>query len=418
MSLVFLWRLQGVAMGVEMMGLMDEVRELHEEFIRIRHDIHAHPELAFEETRTAALIARLLADYGLEVHTGVGKTGVVGVLRGHGGAGDGGRGRAIGIRADIDALPMPEKTGLPYASTREGCMHGCGHDGHTATLLYAAKFLAQHRDFDGTVNFIFQPAEELPPGGALAMMDDGLFERFPCDEIYGLHNRPGLAVGQLGFPKGAAAASSSSFDIVIKGVGGHAAVPQKTVDPVVMAGEMIGALQTVISRHRNPDATAVLSITQVHAGDAYNVIPDEAVLRGTVRTFDMATLDGIEDDMRRVVQTLPQMHGGRGELYFVRGYPVLDNWEAQREFAIGVAQELLGADNVHTDFPRRSGSEDFAYYLQRVPGCFFHLGGAKVGKDALPVCEVHNPHYDFNDDSMPVGAAFWVALVRAFCRRP
>lgn len=399
------------------MSLMDDIRVYHDEFIQIRRDIHAHPELAFHEGRTTELIAGLLTQWGIEVHIGVGgSTGVVGVLHGTGVAKGRGK-RAVGIRADIDALPMAEKTQLPYASEVEGCMHACGHDGHTAVLLYAAKFLSLHRDFAGTVNFIFQPAEELPPGGAIAMINGGLFERFPCDEIYGLHNRPGMVVGDVGFTKGASAASSSSFDIVIKGVGGHGAMPHKTVDPIVIAAQMIGALQTVISRHRNPDASAVLSVTQVHAGDAYNVIPDKAILRGTVRTFDMQTLAEIKALMEQIVTTLPQMHGGSGELNFMYGYPALVNHEEQRQFAIGVAQGLLGVEHVDTEFPRRSGSEDFAYYLQKVPGCFLQLGSLKVGEDSQDVCELHNPHYDFNDEALPVGAAYWVALVRAFFDR-
>ena len=307
------------------MSLIDEIRVFHDEFTQIRRDLHAHPESAFQETRTAKIIAELLATWGLEVHTGVGQTGVVGVLRGSAGKGR----RAIGLRADMDALPMQEKTGLAHASTVHGAMHGCGHDGHTTILLYAAKWLSQHRDFAGTVNFIFQPAEELPPGGAKAMLDDGLFERFPCDEIYGLHNRPGLPLGHIGLTAGASSASSNSFEITLKGVGGHAAMPHKTVDPVVIGAEVVLALQTLISRHKNPDTAAVLSVTQFHAGDAYNVIPDEAVLKGTMRTFDMQLIDDIEAGMRCMVEMLPAMHGGSGTLNFERGYPVLLNHEPQ-----------------------------------------------------------------------------------------
>ena len=265
----------------------------------LRRDIHAHPELAFQETRTSDLVAGRLAAYGLEVHRGLGKTGVVGVLRGH----KGGQGRAIGLRADMDALPMPEHNRFAHASRHPGRMHGCGHDGHTAMLLGAAQYLARRRDFEGTVNFIFQPAEEGGNAGARAMMQDGLFERFPCDEVYGMHNMPGSPVGTFSFRKGAMMASSNRFDIIVRGVGGHAAMPQKAVDPIVIAAEMVGVLQTLISRSKSPIDTAVLSVTQMHAGDAYNVIPDEAVLRGTVRTFSTEVLDLLEARMRQVAET-------------------------------------------------------------------------------------------------------------------
>ncbi|CAK7065531.1 M20 aminoacylase family protein [Saezia sanguinis] len=395
------------------MSLIDEIRVFHDEFTQIRRDLHAHPEPAFQETRTAKIITELLAAWGLEVHTGVGQTGVVGVLRGSAGKSR----HAIGLRADMDALPMQEKTGLAHASTVPGAMHGCGHDGHTTILLYAAKWLSQHRDFAGTVNFIFQPAEELPPGGAKAMLDDGLFERFPCDEIYGLHNRPGLPLGHIGLTAGVSSASSNSFEITLKGVGGHAAMPHKTVDPVVIGAEVVLALQTLISRHKNPDTAAVLSVTQFHAGDAYNVIPDEAVLKGTMRTFDMQLIDDIEAGMRCMVEMLPAMHGGSGVLSFERGYPVLLNHEPQRQFVIAVAETLFGKDHVDTHFPRRSGSEDFAYYLQKVPGCFAQLGIGNNTDGGQGVREVHHPCYDFNDEALPYGAAFWVSLVQAFFAR-
>lgn len=397
------------------MAVLDELKSIEDEFIAIRRDIHAHPELAFQEMRTSKLIADLLTQWGIEVHTGVGKTGVVGVLKGS--IDTGKPRRAIGIRADIDALPMLEKTDLPYASTIKGCMHSCGHDGHTATLLCAAKYLAEHRDFEGVVNFIFQPAEEAPPGGAKAMIDDGLFERFPCDEFYGLHNRPNLPMGHIGCAKGAAMASSNSFTVYIKGKGGHAAMPHKTIDPVVIAAEMILAMQTVISRRKDPGESGVLSVTQVHAGDADNIIPDEAMLNGTVRTFDMALVDQIEADMKRIVETLPQMYGASGTLEFRRGYPVLVNADAQRDFVLDVARKVLGDASVHSNFPRRSGSEDFAYYLQKVPGAFFNLGGARDMQNPQSSCEVHNPHYDFNDESIRYGAALWVELARAFFAR-
>ena len=399
------------------MSLIDEIKASHAEFTRIRRDIHAHPELSYEEIRTSDLVASLLTQWGIEVHRGLGKTGLVGVLRGTAGSSK----RAIGIRADMDALPMPEHNRFAHVSTIPGRMHGCGHDGHTAILLTAAHYLSKHRDFDGTINFIFQPAEE-GGAGAKAMMDDGLFERFPCDEIYGLHNRPAFPTGHFGFRKGVAMASASEFEIVIKGVGGHAAMPHKTVDPVVIAAEMIMALQTVVSRHKHPDEAVVLSVTQVHAGDAFNVIPDQAVLRGTVRTFNMQALDDTENAMRRMVETLPKIHGGSGELKFDRGYPALSNWDGPTDFAASVAEEVFGKDRVQRDFPRRSGGEDFAFYLQKIPGCYLFLGNGSgehldYHYEGMGPCEVHNPNYDFNDALLPIGAIYWVRLAQAFFAR-
>lgn len=400
------------------MALIEEIQASQEEFTRVRRDIHAHPELAYRETRTSDLVARLLESWGIEVHKGLGKTGVVGVLRGNRGSSSR---RAIGIRADMDALPMPEHNRFEHVSTIEGRMHGCGHDGHTAILLAAAKYLAAHPDFDGVVNFIFQPAEE-DGAGAKAMMADGLFERFPCDEIYGLHNRPAFPVGHFGFRKGVAMASASEFKVTIRGVGGHAAMPQKTVDPVIIAAEMICALQTVVSRHKNPDESVVLSVTQIHAGDAFNVIPNEAVFGGTVRTFNMQALDEVQGHMQRIVETLPKMHGGSAEMYFDRGYPALSNWDAQTDFAADVAEKVFGKEKVHRDFPRRSGGEDFAYYLQQVPGCYLFLGNGdgqhlSYHYEGMGPCEVHNPNYDFNDALLPIGATYWVCLVEAFFKR-
>ena len=396
------------------MSLLDDIKAMENEFIAIRRDIHAHPELAFQEVRTGKLIAHALEGWGIEVHTGIGKTGVVGVL--HGKLDTGKPRRSIGIRADIDALPMEEKNGFSYMSTTKGCMHACGHDGHTAILLCAAKYLAQHRDFEGTVNFIFQPAEEAPPGGAKAMIEDGFFERFPCDEIYALHNRPGLPVGQVALTKGAGFASSNPFTINIKGKGGHAASPHQTVDPVIIAAEMIMALQTVISRHKDPDESALLSVTQVHAGSTDNIIPDEAMLGGTVRTFHMDSLDALEGDMRRIVETLPKMHGGSAELEFVRGYPVLFNWDESYDFASHVFEKVLGAENVVKNFKRSTGSEDFSYFLQKKPGMLFQLGITPQGAGA-DIAKLHNPYYDFNDDALHIGATLWVELVQAFFAR-
>ncbi len=400
------------------MSLIAEIEREHEGLTAIRRDIHAHPELAFQETRTSDIVAAKLAGWGIEVHRGLGKTGVVGVLRGGKGAGT----RSIGMRADMDALPMPEHNRFAHASKNPGRMHGCGHDGHTTMLLGAAQHLAVNPDFEGTINFIFQPAEEGGNAGARAMMEDGLFDRFPCDEIYGIHNMPGFPVGQFAFRKGATMASSNRFDIIVRGTGGHAAQPHKSVDTIVIAAEMVGVLQTLISRHKNPIDVAVLSVTQIHAGDAYNVLPEQAVIRGTVRTFSTDVLDEIEANMRRVAETLPQVHGGTGELLFYRAYPPLVNWDAPTDFAMKVAQDTFGSDKVDSNTPQHGGAEDFSFYLQAVPGCYMFIGnGEGDHRDSRYVgmgpCELHNPNYDFNDALLPVGSTYWVKLAQAFFAR-
>ena len=401
------------------MSLITDITAAHEVFTALRRDIHAHPELAYQEHRTSDLVAERLGAWGIEVHRGLGKTGVVGVLRG---SRTGDKARSIGLRADMDALPMPEHNRFAHASKHPGRMHGCGHDGHTAMLLGAAHYLSTHRDFDGTVNFIFQPAEEGGNAGARAMMDDGLFERFPCDEIYGIHNMPGFDVGHFAFRKGPTMASSNRFDIIVRGTGGHAAQPHKAVDTIVIAAEMVGVLQTLISRHKNPIDVAVLSITQIHAGDAYNVLPGETVIRGTVRTFSTEVLDQIEANMRRVAEMLPQVHGGSGELQFYRAYPPLVNWDAQTDFAMQVAKDAFGAERVEANMPQHGGAEDFSFYLQKVPGSYFFLGnGEGTHREekyiGMGPCELHNPNYDFNDALLPIGSTYWVKLVEAFFAR-
>jgi len=397
------------------MSLIAEIENEHAALTAIRRDIHANPELAFNEVRTAELVAQRLADMGIEVHRGIGKTGVVGVLHGSRGPGR----RAIGLRADMDALPMPEHNRFAHASKIAGRMHGCGHDGHTTMLLGAAHYLSTHRDFQGTVNFIFQPAEEGGNAGARAMMDDGLFERFPCHEVYGMHNMPGMPAGVFGFRKGAMMASSNRFDITVRGIGGHAAMPDKAIDPIVIAAEMVGVLQTLISRHKAPIDTAVLTVTQIHAGDAYNVIPAECVIRGTVRTFSIDVLDQIEANMRRVAETLPQVHGGSGELSFYRAYPPLVNHDAQVDFAAGVAEQAFGAERVRREIPPTGGAEDFSFYLEKVPGAYLFVGNGEgehreASYHGMGPCQLHNPNYDFNDTLLPVGATYWVRLVQAY----
>ena len=397
------------------MSLIAEIEKEHDALTAIRRDIHANPELAFNEVRTAELVAERLAGWGIEVHRGIGKTGVVGVLHGSRGPGR----RAIGLRADMDALPMPEHNRFAHASKIAGRMHGCGHDGHTTMLLGAARYLATHRDFEGTVNFIFQPAEEGGNAGAKAMMEDGLFDRFPCHEVYGMHNMPGMPAGVFGFRKGAMMASSNRFDITVRGVGGHAAMPDKAIDPIVIAAEMVGVLQTLISRHKAPIDTAVLTVTQIHAGDAYNVIPAECVIRGTVRTFSIDVLDQMEANMRRVAETLPKVHGGSGELSFYRAYPPLVNHDAQVDFAAQVAEQAFGAERVRREIPPTGGAEDFSFYLQEVPGAYLFVGNGEgdhreASYHGMGPCQLHNPNYDFNDALLPVGATYWVRLVQAY----
>ena len=397
------------------MSLIAEIENEHEALTAIRRDIHANPELAFNEVRTAELVAERLAGWGIAVHRGIGKTGVVGVLHGSRGPGK----RSVGLRADMDALPMPEHNRFAHASKIAGRMHGCGHDGHTTMLLGAARYLSAHRDFEGTVNFIFQPAEEGGNAGARAMMEDGLFDRFPCDEVYGMHNMPGMAAGVFGFRKGAMMASSNRFDITVRGVGGHAAMPDKAIDPIVIAAEMVGVLQTLISRHKAPIDTAVLTVTQIHAGDAYNVIPAECVIRGTVRTFSIAVLDQIEANLRRVAETLPKVHGGSGELSFYRAYPPLVNHDAQVDFAAQVAEQAFGAERVRREIPPTGGAEDFSFYLEKVPGAYLFVGNGEgdhreASYHGMGPCQLHNPNYDFNDALLPIGSTYWVRLVQAF----
>jgi len=401
------------------MSILPEIERAHADLTTIRRDIHAHPEIAFEEERTSDLVATKLQQWGIEVHRGLGKTGLVGVLRGTAGESP----RTLGLRADMDALPMPEHNRFAHASIFSGRMHGCGHDGHTTILLGAAQYLAEHRDFDGTVHFIFQPAEEGGNAGARAMMQDGLFERFPCDAVFGLHNMPGIPTGKFGFRVGPLLASSNRFDIRIIGTGGHAAMPHLTVDPIVIAAELVGALQGIVSRNKSPMESAVLSVTQIHAGDAYNVIPGEVVLRGTVRTYTAEVLDMIETRIRTLVTTLPQAYGATGELDFVRAYPPTVNWEAQTLFAAQVAEDVFGAENVDRNTPALGGSEDFSFFLEKVPGSYVFLGNGDgdhrlASYHGMGPCMLHNTHYDFNDALLPIGASYWVHLARAFFAQP
>jgi hippurate hydrolase len=382
------------------MKIIPLIQDGHGQMQAWRRDIHAHPELGFEETRTAALVAEQLAAFGIEVHRGVGRTGVVGVLR------NGSSGRSVGLRADMDALPVEEANHFEHRSRHAGRMHACGHDGHTAMLLSAARYLAATRRFDGTVNFIFQPAEE-GLGGARAMLEDGLFERFPCDSLFGMHNRPKLAVGRFSVHRGPMMAGGAFFDIDITGVGAHGARPESSVDPLMVGVQIASTLQTIVSRNIRPVDTAVLSVTQFHAGDAYNVIPQTSRLSGTVRAFSHETMRLIEANMRRVARGVAESMGASASVDFRVNFAPLINDLEQADFALSVCRDLVGAAQVVTDAPLIMASEDFSYMLEKVPGCFINIGNGDVEGS----CEVHNPGYDFNDAALPLGASFFANVV-------
>jgi amidohydrolase len=382
----------------------------------MRRDIHAHPELCFEEKRTSDLIARSLTDWGIPVHRGLGTTGVVGIVKGAGGSST----RAVGLRADIDALPMTEHNRFAHASTHAGKMHACGHDGHTAMLLGAARHLSRQRDFDGTIYLVFQPAEE-GGGGAREMMKDGLFEKFPMEAIFGAHNWPGMKVGQFAVKPGPCFASSNEFKVTIRGKGSHAALPHNGIDPVPVACQMVQAFQTIITRNKRPIDAGVISVTMIHAGEATNVVPDTCVIEGTVRTFTLEVLDLIEQRMKDIAQHTCAAFGARCEFAFHRNYPPTINHDAETAFFRRVAADVAGADNV-LDFEPTMGAEDFSYFLQAKPGCYFLIGNGdgahrSLGHGEGP-CMLHNPSYDFNDDLIPLGATMWVRLAQAWLARP
>jgi amidohydrolase len=382
------------------MAVEERIARMHEELTGWRRDIHAHPELGFEENRTAGLVADRLRAFGCEVHTGIGKTGVVGVLRVGGGKG------AVGLRADMDALPIQEANSFAHRSKRDGKMHACGHDGHTTMLLGAAKYLAETRNFDGTVHFIFQPAEE-GIGGAQAMIADGLFEKFPCDSVFGMHNRPGLPVGKFAVRAGPMMAGGAFFDIDIVGKGAHGARPESSVDTVIVAAQLTTALQTIVSRNAPPRETAVVSVTQIHAGNAYNVIPQTARLSGTVRAFSRDVMALVERSMKRIAKGVAESFGATAEVDFRFIFAPLVNDAGEAEFAARICAEVVGADNVVRDPPPNMASEDFSFMLEKVPGCYFNVGNG-AGES---VCEVHNPGYDFNDAALPLGAGVLARIV-------
>ncbi len=387
--------------------LLDALQARAGEFISLRRDIHRHPELAFEEHRTAALVADKLEAWGYAVERGIGGTGVVGTLvRGHGK-------KRLGIRADMDALPIDEATGLAYASCNAGVMHACGHDGHTAMLLAAARHLADQGAFDGTLHLIFQPAEE-GGGGALRMMEDGLFERFPCDAVFAMHNMPGIAQGRLVLREGAAMASSDYASITLQGFGGHGAMPHRAADPIVAAASIVMALQTIVSRNIDPLHAAVVTVGALHAGKANNVIPASATLELSVRALDREVRTTLERRIKALVAAQAESFGVTARIDWRPGYSVLVNTPAETAFAREVALELVGADNVTLQGPPLTGSEDFAFMLERVPGSYLFIGNGAGENSGEGACMVHNPGYDFNDRNIAVGSAYWVLLAERF----
>jgi amidohydrolase len=374
------------------MNIIDHIRRYQEDLNAIRRDLHANPELGLAEHRTASLVAERLEAWGIEVHRGVGGTGVVGVLRNGNGP------HAVGLRADLDALPIMEANDLPYRSRTSGVMHACGHDGHTTMLLGAARYLAETRQFNGIVCFIFQPGEE-GVGGALAMLRDGLFERFPCDEVFALHNRPGLPIGQYAITPGPAMSGGAFFDIIVTGRGAHGARPEESIDPVLAACHIVTAVQSVIARNVPPMETGVLSITRVVGGDAYNVIPPSATISGTARAFKAAVMTLIETQMKRIAEGVAAGLGATAEVNFRRIFAPLVNDPALSEFCADTAAELVGEANVNRNKPPAMGSEDFSFMLERVPGAYLVIGNGTEGG------QLHNPHYNFNDEATPFGAA-------------
>jgi len=372
----------------------------------LRRDIHAHPELCFQELRTADIVAQKLTDWGIPIHRGMGTTGVVGSVKA------GTSSRAIGLRADMDALPIQERNTFAHASTVPGKMHACGHDGHTAMLLAAAQYLATHREFDGTVYLIFQPAEE-GGGGAREMIKDGLFDKFPMDAVFGLHNWPGMPAGHFAASAGPVMASSNEFRITLQGKGGHAAMPHNALDPVPVACQLVQAFQTIVSRNVKPIDAAVISVTMIHAGEATNVIPNTVELQGTVRTFSLEVLDLIEQRMREMSGQLCAAFGMKADFAFKRNYPPTLNSAAEAEFCRQVMADIVGADQVQTQEPTM-GAEDFSYMLQAKPGCYAFIANGDgdhraIGHGGGP-CMLHNPSYDFNDALLPLGATYWVRL--------
>jgi hippurate hydrolase len=384
------------------MNIVPEIASSHEEMKQWRRDLHAHPEMGFEEIRTAEFVSHKLAEWGISVTRGLAKTGVVGTLQGRI-PGD----ASIGLRADMDALPVLEMNSFEHASKNPGIMHACGHDGHTTMLLGAARHLARTRDFCGTVHFIFQPAEE-GLGGGDRMIKEGLFYKFPMDAVYGLHNWPGMPIGTIGIRPGPMMASADILDIAITGTGGHGAMPHLAIDPIVIAAHIVTALQTLVSRSTDPLQASVLSITAIEAGNAHNVIPEIVQMRGSVRTFSPAVRDMMKRGIERIACGVAESLGATAEVQYKCLYPVLINAAAPMQLAVRAAVDVTGADNVNDAIEPVMGSEDFAFMLEAKAGAYAFLGQAGPAGS----CMVHNPHYDFNDDLLPIGASYWVSLVR------
>jgi hippurate hydrolase len=384
-----------------------DIRAFDAEMVAIRHQIHANPELAYQEHATADLVAERLARWGYDVHRGLGGTGVVGTLR------VGTSGRHVGLRADMDALPIAETSGKPWASKVLGKMHACGHDGHTAMLLAAARHLAATRNFDGHLHLVFQPAEE-GQAGARKMLEDGFLDLFPCDAMFGMHNMPGKPEGKFVAVPGFAMASSDTAVITVRGVGGHGAMPQVAVDPVVAASSIVMALQTIVSRNVPPLQMGIVTVGAFLAGDAPNVIPGEAELRLTVRAFRPDVRDLLEKRITEIAQTQAAVYGATADVEYQRRYPVLNNDPVQTEFCKQVIRDWVGTDGLIDDTEPVTGSEDFAFFLEKVPGCYVFIGNG-VGSEGG--CMVHNAGYDFNDRVLPTGASYWVRVAEAYLRK-
>ncbi|CDZ41898.1 M20 family metallopeptidase [Neorhizobium galegae] len=380
------------------MPILNRAAELQGEVSEWRRYLHENPEILYEVENTASFVEQKLKEFGVdEVVPGIGRTGVVGIIRGKGRGG-----RTIGLRADMDALPLTEITGKPWASKIPGKMHACGHDGHTSMLLGAAKYLAETRNFNGTVALIFQPAEE-GGAGALAMVDDGMMERFRIDEVYGMHNMPGIPLGQFAIRKGGIMAAPDRFTITIKGRGGHAAQPHKTIDPIFIGSQLVGSLQAIAARNADPVHSIVISVTRFDAGTAYNIIPDQATLWGTVRTLSEETRDLAENRIRQIVEGIVSAHGATSEIDYYRQCPVTFNHDLETDHAIGVATEVVGASNVDTNVEPTMAGEDFAFMLKKRPGAFIFIGNGDTAA-------LHNPHYDFDDEAISYGISYWVRL--------
>ena len=381
------------------MPIINRIAAFHDDMTAWRRDLHAHPETAFEEHRTSDYVARKLTEFGIDIDRGLAGTGVVGTIKR-------GNGPVIGIRADMDALHIHEANGFGHKSQNDGKMHACGHDGHTTMLLGAARYLAEAGRFRGTVHLIFQPAEETE-GGGRKMIEDGLFEKFPVEAVYGMHNWPGTPVGKFAVKAGPMLAATDTFEIVVTGKGGHAAMPHTTIDPIVISAQIVTGLQTIASRSTHPVDSAVVSVTQIHAGEAWNIIPERVLMRGTARSFKPAVRDAVEAQMKRIIDGIAAAHGASAAFTYNRNYPPTVNHERETEIAARVAVDVVGEANVDRNPMPTMGGEDFAFMLEQKPGCYIFIGnGPSDGGRVL-----HSPHYDFNDEILPIGASYWARLV-------